>query len=251
MGKRWMPITAGVLDILVGGLSVFFLLVLWWSPNLWPFFWLAILAIVGGMHALGRNEWSVALAGSVSAFLFLLASSFGPKFVLNGSRLIPLPVGIVAVIFTVLSKKEFQSEPAPALRPTKRLLAITSGILIIASGLLQVGISLYVIWPVIIGEAAIGRYYYTPGPNVDPQYVFYTLPWSIISIIAIVLGSISIVRPEERNLALLGAIAALIPLGMIATYYLVYGPIYWALVVLVGIAALVLTALSRKQFERK
>jgi hypothetical protein len=49
-----------------------------------------ILAIVGGIHALRRKKWGLALAGSIAAFF----ASW--------------PLGIAAIVFTVLSKNEFE-----------------------------------------------------------------------------------------------------------------------------------------------
>ena len=50
---------------------------------------LAILAGIGGIYALQRRHWGLALAGSIAAIL------------------VAFPIGVVAVIFTALSKSEF------------------------------------------------------------------------------------------------------------------------------------------------
>ena len=50
---------------------------------------LAVLAVIGGIYALQRRHWGLALAGSIAAIL----AAF--------------PVGIVAVVLTALSKNEF------------------------------------------------------------------------------------------------------------------------------------------------
>jgi hypothetical protein len=53
---------------------------------------LAVLAIVGGVFLLRRKVWALALAGSIAAIL------------------LPMPLGvmgIIAIILTILSKKEF------------------------------------------------------------------------------------------------------------------------------------------------
>ena len=63
---------AGILDIVAGSLDV-------------------ILAIVGGIYALQRKIWGLALAGSIAAF-------FTPSWVL----------GVAAIVFTALSKNEFE-----------------------------------------------------------------------------------------------------------------------------------------------
>ena len=51
---------------------------------------IAVLALVGGIYALQRKIWGLALAGSIAAILAFL------------------PLGIPAVIFTAQSKDEFE-----------------------------------------------------------------------------------------------------------------------------------------------
>jgi hypothetical protein len=118
MEKTWMPKVAGILDIVAGAFGLFFCLMmgLWFAVisffgrmNTAEFhgfptsimaiifipmgiFLLAagILAIVGGIYALKRKMWKLALAGSIAAF-------FGSS-----------PLGVAAIIFTALSKSEFE-----------------------------------------------------------------------------------------------------------------------------------------------
>jgi hypothetical protein len=118
MENAWMPKVAGILDIVAGsfGILISFFLALWFAvfyyfiPTkasefhdfpmqfmailmaFWGIFILAagILAIVGGIHGLRKKRWALALAGSIAAF-------FGSS-----------PLGVAAIIFTVLSKKEFE-----------------------------------------------------------------------------------------------------------------------------------------------
>ena len=52
----------------------------------------AVLAILGGISALERKRWGLALAGSIVAI-------FGPWW----------PIGITAVVFTALGRDEFKS----------------------------------------------------------------------------------------------------------------------------------------------
>jgi hypothetical protein len=108
--KIWMPTTAGILDIVSGGFglicALMFILmggvmrfVPYVPPFLWPLFMglsvpfaiVGILAIVGGIYALQRKIWGLALAGSIAAF-------FSPSWVL----------GVAAIVFTALSKNEFE-----------------------------------------------------------------------------------------------------------------------------------------------
>ena len=116
MEKTWMPKAAGILDIVAGALSFigltfafFGILVLGAMEGgnmpaetpanliLTVIVILAIfaiiadaLAIVGGIFALQRKKWGLALAGSIAAFL----ASW--------------PLGIAAIVLTALSKKEFE-----------------------------------------------------------------------------------------------------------------------------------------------
>ena len=116
MEKSWMPTVAGILDIVAGALSLlgltfvlFGILVLGTMggsdmPTEIPanlilgvivvmaiFAIIAdILAIVGGTFALRRRKWGLALTGSITAFF----ASW--------------PLGIAAIVFTIISKKEFE-----------------------------------------------------------------------------------------------------------------------------------------------
>jgi hypothetical protein len=107
--KTWMPTTAGILDIIAGcwGLLLALMFILIGSvtrfvpdvpPYLFPIFTglslplllVGILAIVGGIYALKRKIWGLALAGSIAAFF--------PSWIL----------GLPAIVLTALSKKEFE-----------------------------------------------------------------------------------------------------------------------------------------------
>jgi hypothetical protein len=117
MENTWMPKVAGILDIVAGSLGILIslLLVLWFAffsfmmssgPGgshdfpagimiavfaVWGIiiFAAGILAIIGGISALRKQNWGLALAGSIAAF-------FGSS-----------PLGVAAIIFTALSRKEF------------------------------------------------------------------------------------------------------------------------------------------------
>lgn len=118
MEKTWMPKVAGILDIVAGALGIIISFVLALVGALFPYLatsdpaefhdfpaqlfaiWMigwavflivaGILAIVGGIYALRREKWGLALAGSIGAL-------FGSS-----------PLGVAAIIFTALSKKEFE-----------------------------------------------------------------------------------------------------------------------------------------------
>ena len=111
MNNTWKPIVAGVLDILSGafllGITLFLAIrgIAWIAATLvLP----AILATVGGVYAMMRRKWPIALAGSISAFLTLLA--LGAIYYRTSEEIIawaPVLVGIGAIALSVLSKKEF------------------------------------------------------------------------------------------------------------------------------------------------
>ena len=115
--KTWKPTTAGILDIvagassLVGAIVLFFLTHVVGTANIFleedvqslgidfingifVFFAVflvvvGILALVGGIFALQRRQWGLALAGSIAATL--------------GSNVI----GILAIVFLAMGKDEF------------------------------------------------------------------------------------------------------------------------------------------------
>jgi len=111
-GKTWKPTAAGILTIIAGSLGLLIaiglavglgiagmmigmipgfpsggLLVLIAIPGII----LSIVALVGGIYALRRRLWGLALAGSICALL-------GPWVIL----------GILAIIFVSLGKDEFE-----------------------------------------------------------------------------------------------------------------------------------------------
>ena len=103
-----MPTVAGILDIASGifqliftaiGMIIIVIGVITYFP-LGSLIWFILLytivttalALIGGIYALKRRKWGLALAGSIAA---IFAS-------------MPLPfLGIAATIFIVLSRKEF------------------------------------------------------------------------------------------------------------------------------------------------
>ncbi len=124
MPRSWMPKIAGILDIVIGGPVVVFALVLlvggivtWDREGGGSIFVLvaiifAILGIpptIGGIYALRKKRWQVALIGSLFAALvrtlFQDSELSGPATA--SGAIIGLGMGIVATIFVALSKKEF------------------------------------------------------------------------------------------------------------------------------------------------
>ena len=116
MNKTWKSLTAGVLSIAGGGIAVIlgcgllislrvagFLTIVprWLEAALtipsYPLIILGLFAILGGIFALVRKAWGLALAGSIAA-------------------LVVSPVlGLAAIIFIIIARKEFSvcSRQAP------------------------------------------------------------------------------------------------------------------------------------------
>ena len=118
MDNTWMPKVAGILDIVAGAFGLFIIAIwaLWFTAfsflsrmntaefHDFPASFMAIfmipfavfmsaagiLAIIGGVYALRRKKWGLALAGSIGALFSQLA------------------LGVVAIIFTVMGKNEFE-----------------------------------------------------------------------------------------------------------------------------------------------
>jgi hypothetical protein len=113
MEKTWKPTSAGILSIVAGAIGL--LLGIWLAVELGlvagsiagaipgfpvellpligvPGIILGIVAIVGGIYALRRRVWGLALAGAICAFLAPAG------FIL----------GILAIIFVAMGKGEFE-----------------------------------------------------------------------------------------------------------------------------------------------
>jgi hypothetical protein len=117
MDRVWMPVTAGVLSIISGIISLMgsflvgiSLTVILYSPDWYGYnsresyfplvvIWIVValyilisgLAIAGGVYALKRKVWGLAMAGAIGCVLTLWSWW----------------LGITAIVFLALSKKEF------------------------------------------------------------------------------------------------------------------------------------------------
>jgi hypothetical protein len=108
MEKTWKPTVGGILAIIAGAISVIFCIVVvvfgriigaffgfevvWgWSTFAIPLIILGTIAIVGGIFALKRKIWWLALVGAICAII-------GPAGIL----------GILAIIFVIMGKGEFR-----------------------------------------------------------------------------------------------------------------------------------------------
>jgi hypothetical protein len=105
MEGTWKPTVGGILAIIAGALQVImgiviaalggiigaFFGIVWPSVFGAPLIILGIIAVVGGIYALKRKIWGLALAGSICALI-------DPWFIL----------GVLAIIFVSLGKGEFK-----------------------------------------------------------------------------------------------------------------------------------------------
>ena len=117
-GGTWMPLAAGILDLVAGVPALIVLTVglgmlggliggLGGIPGVnvgaimgaiaVPLIIFAIIAIVGGVFAIRRRTWWLALVGSICAFLAVLPLILPAIF-----------LGIPAIVFTVMGKKHFK-----------------------------------------------------------------------------------------------------------------------------------------------
>ena len=108
MDRKWMPTVAGILCIIGGTLTLIFCMVVvlfgstigeffgfgvtWeWSTFAIPLIVSASIAITGGVCALGKRLWGLALAGSMGALI-------GPWWIF----------GVLAIIFVSLGRVAFK-----------------------------------------------------------------------------------------------------------------------------------------------
>jgi RNA polymerase subunit RPABC4/transcription elongation factor Spt4 len=101
-GGGWMPVTAGVLDLIVGvaalgGLATFFIGGLGALVGA-PIIILSIIAIIGGVFAIRKRAWGFALAAAICGFIIGLPLFIAPAILL----------GIPAIVFTALGKEKFE-----------------------------------------------------------------------------------------------------------------------------------------------
>lgn len=273
MNKTWMPIAAGVIDLFIGAVEMLVAIIGFWLlgltynvefPGIWeflikstipfsiPFFFAGIFALIGSVCAFRRKRWELAFTAPIMAFVFLvlwLCSSlwFGyPIGYLTPS--IILLLGIVAIVLTVLSRKEFEQREQLGHILKKTWKPIAAGILEICGGVIQL------LFAIIYLIASI----FSEGYNIlreEETYLITTL--FVLSIFLAIIGSIYSLRRTNWPLAMTGAIAAsaLLPIfiGISIEYGAVLGGkslIYAYPYTSPGIAAIVLTVLSKKEFKK-
>jgi uncharacterized membrane protein HdeD (DUF308 family) len=119
LSKKWMPIAAGIIDIFTGAFSI--IISGYTTANLplgvsnaETFFFGAVLvfiagvlAIVGGVYAIQRKKWYLVLTGAITASFALVLVAIPFYDLVHPAWAFIVLLGIVAIILTVLSKKEF------------------------------------------------------------------------------------------------------------------------------------------------
>ena len=129
MNKKWMPITAGILEIMAGFwmlASAYFFLALMYIETPWPwplgYFllfllpFLGILSMVGGVYALKRRKWRLAFGGAAATIPLPLMALSGlaqwAQQVHNIPELYSFVLGFILsvsiIVLLRLSKREFQ-----------------------------------------------------------------------------------------------------------------------------------------------
>ncbi len=138
MIRTWMPVAAGIISIVVGGLSLivgFFVALAFtilYSNNymdgtqftaaagaiIWaiflPYLILCAVAIAGGVFSLRRRLWGLALAGTICSLIV-------------GWWV--WPAGVAAIVFVIISKNEFDQiirPQEPPLAPPPQPPTVTS-----------------------------------------------------------------------------------------------------------------------------
>jgi len=119
-----MPITAGILDIIYGafgilyGPEVFVFASLFSSESIHSIYWYqitgavafiaGILSIIGGIHSIRIKRRSLALSGSIC--ILFITGIFVVEFtpIPIALRSIPGIAAIIILIFTILSRKQFE-----------------------------------------------------------------------------------------------------------------------------------------------
>ena len=125
MNKTWMPITAGFMGIIVGGLQVLYTILtllgvilegrLSFLGGILPIMMalFAFFAIAGGINHLKRTRWPLAMTGSIAVFFCFAQFSF-PRLTSSSLgeiywiEVVLLLSGIAAIVLTMLSKKQFK-----------------------------------------------------------------------------------------------------------------------------------------------
>lgn len=241
--QKWMPITAGILDILNGiimslaGFAAIFSVYFERSLSrtsflgiILPFLLiLGLLPIIGGVCSMKRKGWHIALTGTFFSLGFslyislnaLMSSPGGyydlyqfliyishPIYISNPVIFLWIP-STIAIVFTVLSREQFSKEYKMNLDNAKKL-ALTSMVLGIAA-LVATGISLM-------------PFYSLRGGNKGIFIILFTDV--VISVYAVITGSISVYKFKKHGIINKTALAGLISGGLVILVFTVTGIIW-------------------------
>jgi hypothetical protein len=123
--KKWMPITAGIVDIIGGAFGLFFGTVYFISGTIGtllrefirndflaqiigPIVLIAaILSLIGGIYSIKIRHWSFAMIGSICTLFVtwgIVIWSENAPIILRGLEWIP---AIFTIVLTILSRKQF------------------------------------------------------------------------------------------------------------------------------------------------
>ena len=129
MNKKWLPITAEVLDIAQGVFAILCGVLLSYLYSIFqerydipgeallsgllPIIF-GVLAVVGGIFAFMRKAWFLAMAGAIIAFLLILylfifwLNDVNYGFYINALRIPVVILSILALFLTIQSRKQFE-----------------------------------------------------------------------------------------------------------------------------------------------
>jgi hypothetical protein len=258
------------------------------QPPAWPFtpFWLTIIgvpllvlgviAILGGVSAIRRRSFGLSLAGAICALPSVIFGWYLAVAALTEVGGVSLPpvmaicglasaiLGILAVVFVSLSKREFGGERKEHGASSRSALLNAGGTLSIIGGALElvgggIMVGLVIAHRELFGLVGHGVWGGTPGIRSslfgDVSLIWLInvgVPLLVLGVIGIT-GGVSTIRRRIFGLSLAGAICAL-PSVIFAV------PLGWAIGVgvtgaltslILGILAVIFVALGKREFGVK
>jgi uncharacterized membrane protein HdeD (DUF308 family) len=245
MEKTWMPRVGGILVIIGGAINIilgivgFFFAIerglidpayLNQDDGTIIFFTIfisfmviaGIVAIIGGIFALRRKVWGLVLAGAIVSCI-------------NYSSIL----GIPALVFIILSRKQFLSNPVndkpPIIAEENNKLEtgkpVVGGIFSIVCGSLNILFGILILIASIVA-GAMDQSYINPGRDIATTLITIVAFFLVILGILSIIGGIRALRRYSWGMALAGAILSIIS-------------VIWVL----GVPSVILIALSRKEFH--
>jgi len=121
MQRTWKPTAGGILSITAGAFTILEIIMAgatfrveglttwpWWWRNMAPLMLIGIIAIVGGIFALQRRIWGLALAGTICTTVFALVVAIKSDLASLGIIFgIIAVISILALVFLIRAKSEF------------------------------------------------------------------------------------------------------------------------------------------------